>query len=111
MLFRSQICNKVAIIYAGEIVEYGKIEDIYEGERHHPYTVGLFGSIPDITSNAERLTPIDGLMPDPTKPIPGCRFADRCPSCMDICSRKSPGMVNFDGHQIKCFLYESGEEN
>ena len=107
----AQICNKVAIIYAGEIVEYGKIEDIYEGERHHPYTVGLFGSIPDITSNAERLTPIDGLMPDPTKPIPGCRFADRCPSCMDICSRKSPGMVNFDGHQIKCFLYESGEEN
>ena len=107
----AQICNKVAIIYAGEIVEYGKIEDIYEGERHHPYTVGLFGSIPDITSNAERLTPIDGLMPDPTKPIPGCRFADRCPSCMDICSRKSPDMVNFDGHQIKCFLYESGEEN
>lgn len=101
----AQICNKVAIIYAGEIVEYGKIEDIYEGERHHPYTVGLFGSIPDITSNAERLTPIDGLMPDPTKPIPGCRFADRCPHCMDICSRKSPEMENFDGHQIKCFLY------
>ena len=75
----AQICNRVAIIYAGEIVEYGKIEDIYEGEKHHPYTVGLFGSIPDITSNAARLTPIDGLMPDPTKPIPGCRFADRCP--------------------------------
>ncbi len=73
----AQICNRVAIIYAGEIVEYGKIEDIYEGEKHHPYTVGLFGSIPDITSTASRLTPIDGLMPDPTKPIPGCRFADR----------------------------------
>lgn len=59
----AQICNRVAIIYAGEIVEYGKIEDIYEGEKHHPYTVGLFGSIPDITSTASRLTPIDGLMP------------------------------------------------
>ena len=101
----AQICNKVAIIYAGEIVEYGKIEDIYEGEHHHPYTVGLFGSIPDITSTAERLTPIDGLMPDPTKKIPGCRFADRCPHCMEICSKKSPAMANVDGHPIKCFLY------
>ena len=101
----AQICNKVAIIYAGEIVEYGKIEDIYEGKHHHPYTDGLFGSIPDITSTAKRLTPIDGLMPDPTKPIAGCRFADRCPYCMDICNKKSPEMVSVDRHQIKCFLY------
>lgn len=101
----AQICNKVAIIYAGEIVEYGKIEDIYEGEKHHPYTVGLFGSIPDITSDAERLTPIEGLMPDPTMPIPGCRFADRCPHCMEICNTKAPDMADYDGHQIKCFLY------
>ena len=101
----AQICNKVAIIYAGEIVEYGKIENIYEGEHHHPYPVGLFASIPDITSTAKRLTPIDGLMPDPTKKIPGCRFADRCPHCMEICSKKSPAMANVDGHQIKCFLY------
>ena len=106
----AQICNKVAIIYAGEIVEYGKIEDIYEGDRHHPYTVGLFGSIPDITSTAARLTPIDGLMPDPTKPIPGCRFADRCPHCMDICNMKAPDMADFDGHQIKCFLYSQDEK-
>lgn len=107
----AQICNRVAIIYAGEIVEYGKIEDIYEGEKHHPYTVGLFGSIPDITSNASRLTPIDGLMPDPTKPIPGCRFADRCPHCMEICNTKAPDMADFDGHQIKCFLYLQDEKN
>ena len=91
--------------------EYGKIEDIYEGEKHHPYTVGLFGSIPDITSTASRLTPIDGLMPDPTKPIPGCRFADRCPHCMEICNTKAPGMADFDGHQIKCFLYLQDEKN
>lgn len=101
----AQICNKVAIIYAGEIVEYGQIEDIYEGERHHPYTTGLFGSIPDIASDAERLTPIEGLMPDPTKPIPGCRFADRCPHCMEICNTKAPDMADYGGHQIKCFLY------
>ena len=107
----AQICNRVAIIYAGEIVEYGKIEDIYEGEKHHPYTVGLFGSIPDITSTASRLTPIDGLMPDPTKPIPGCRFADRCPHCMEICTTNAPGMADFDGHQIKCFLYLQDDKN
>ena len=101
----AQICSKVAVIYAGEIVEYGKIEDIYEGEHHHPYTVGLFGSIPDISSEADRLTPIDGLMPDPTVKIAGCRFADRCPHCMDICTKQSPDMADLNGHQIKCFLY------
>ncbi len=106
----AQICDTVAIIYAGEIVEYGRIEDIYEGEQHHPYTVGLFGSIPDITSTARRLTPIDGLMPDPSKPLPGCRFADRCPHCMDICKTKAPGIANINGHQIRCFLYETQEQ-
>ena len=101
----AQICSSVAIIYAGEIVEYGKIEDIYEGDKHHPYTVGLFGSIPDITSTAKRLTPIDGLMPDPTKPLPGCRFADRCPHAREICHKKSPEVADLNGHKIKCFLY------
>ena len=101
-------CIKILSEYA---VLRNKLKDIYEGEKHHPYTVGLFGSIPDITSNAARLTPIDGLMPDPTKPIPGCRFADRCPHCMEICNTKAPGMADFDGHQIKCFLYLQDDKN
>ena len=106
----AQVCDKVAIMYAGEIVEYGNLEDIYE-QGEHPYTIGLFGSIPDLDKDTERLSPIAGLMPDPTKPIPGCRFADRCPHCMEICNTKAPGMADFDGHQIKCFLYLQDEKN
>ena len=62
----AETCDDVAIMYAGEIIESGTAEDIYEATEHHPYTVGLFGSIPDMDSKAKRLNPIPGLMPDPT---------------------------------------------
>src|SRR5450756_2134067 len=81
----AEFCDKVAIMYAGEIVEYGTAQDIYEGAVNHPYTEGLFGSIPDIQSNAARLNPIEGLMPDPTNLPFGCKFHPRCPKCMEIC--------------------------
>ncbi|MEE0375095.1 MAG: ABC transporter ATP-binding protein, partial [Lachnospiraceae bacterium] len=74
----AETCDKVGIIYAGETVEYGSLEDIFTGEKHHPYTKGLFGSIPDLEDNERRLHPIEGLMPDPTKLPDGCAFADRC---------------------------------
>ena len=101
----AQVCSSVAIIYAGEIIEIGTVEDIYEGAEHHPYTVGLFGSIPDLTSKTRRLTPIDGLMPDLTELPKGCRFADRCPKCMDRCREEAPGIWTSGSHQIRCHLY------
>ena len=101
----AQICDSVAIMYAGEIIEMGTVEDIFEGERHHPYTVGLFGSIPDLTKKTERLNPIEGLMPDPTALPPGCRFAERCPHCMEICTKTSPQVAVNNAHQIKCHLF------
>lgn len=100
----AQICDSVAIMYAGEIIECGTVEDIFEGKQHHPYTVGLFGSIPDLTLKTRRLNPIDGLMPDPTQLPPGCRFADRCPHCMQICVEESPVVETVGTHQIKCHL-------
>ena len=75
----AQTCDNVAIMYAGEVIEAGTVADVFDGEKHHPYTVGLFGSIPDINSEAERLTPIDGLMPDPANLPEGCKFNPRCP--------------------------------
>ncbi len=66
-------------MYAGEIIEIGTLEDIFEGDNHHPYTVGLFNSIPDMTKVTRRLKPIAGLMPDPTSLPEGCPFAPRCP--------------------------------
>ena len=101
----AQTCDRVAIMYAGEIIEMGTVEDIFEGAEHHPYTVGLFGSIPDLTKKTRRLSPIDGLMPDPTDLPKGCIFHDRCPKCMDVCKEKHPSDTMDNGHMIKCHLY------
>jgi peptide/nickel transport system ATP-binding protein len=94
-------------MYAGEVIETGSAVDIFEGMPHHPYTVGLFGAIPDMTKKTRRLNPIDGLMPDPTSLLPGCRFAERCPRRMDICERRRPSMTSMtETHRIKCHLLE-----
>ena len=103
----AEICDHVAVMYAGQIIENGTAEDIYETDKHHPYTVGLFGSIPDIESKAKRLTPIDGLMPDPSDLRKGCNFSPRCPKCMDICREKEPPTIHIsDTHTIKCHLFD-----
>ena len=102
----AQICNRVAIIYAGEIVEYGKIEDIYEGEKHHPYTVGLLRSMPRVDAEEhERLIPIEGTPVDMLNPPEGCPFAPRCEHAMKICLKKMPPYVDVgDGHRSACWL-------
>ena len=101
----AETCDKVGIMYAGQIVEYGALEDIFTGEKHHPYTVGLFGSIPSLTDHARRLKPIEGLMPDPTIVPQGCPFAPRCASCMEICKHQAPPVWEENGHRICCHLY------
>lgn len=106
----AEICDKVAIMYAGEIIEYGTAEDIYEGKNRHPYTEGLFGSIPDLEVESRRLNPIDGLMPDPTDLPPGCKFHPRCPKCMDICKNAQPPECVEGTHMIRCHLYQDGPE-
>lgn len=101
----AQTCDRVAIMYAGEIIEIGTAEDIFEGKDHHPYTVGLFGSIPDMKKTSKRLSPIEGLMPDPTNLPDGCKFHDRCPKCMEICKTKNPDVFLEGMHSIKCHLF------
>ena len=92
-------------MYAGEIIETGTVEQIFSGDHHHPYTVGLFESIPDLKKKTRRLHPIDGLMPDPTDLPEGCKFHTRCPQCMDICKNKIPSPMEKEGHVICCHLY------
>ncbi len=106
----AQMCNSAAIMYAGEIIEVGSAEDIFESDKHHPYTVGLFGSIPDLKSKAKRLKPIDGLMPDPSRLPEGCHFADRCSHCSERCLKEAPPLYDFGSHKIKCFLFADGAQ-
>ncbi|MEG0090271.1 MAG: ABC transporter ATP-binding protein [Oscillospiraceae bacterium] len=104
----AEVCDKVAIMYAGRIVERGTIEEIYANPRH-PYTIGLFGSIPDLDDDKERLTPIQGLMPDPSNLPKGCAFAPRCPHCTDACLACQPQETKLsDTHFIRCILEEKG---
>ena len=100
----AELCDQVAIMYAGEIIEAGTIEDIFEGGRHHPYTIGLFGSIPNMNESEKRLRPINGLMPDPTNLPEGCKFHDRCPDCMEKCKKEMPPVFTEGTHSIKCHL-------
>ena len=102
----AETCDDVAIMYAGEIIEYGSIEDIYESAIHHPYTIGLFDSIPDLTKKTERLNPIPGLMPDPTVQYSGCPFADRCPKRLDRCETEKPSVYCEGKHLLKCHLFD-----
>ncbi|WRS26287.1 ABC transporter ATP-binding protein [Oscillospiraceae bacterium MB08-C2-2] len=106
----NEFCENVAVMYAGEIIERGRVEDVFLRERNHPYTQGLFNSIPELTSTADRLIPIPGFMADPTNLPVGCKFADRCPRCMDICGQKAPELYTKGSHGIKCYLYSEGGE-
>jgi peptide/nickel transport system ATP-binding protein len=101
----AKTCDDVAVMYAGEIVESGTVEDLFLGRRHHPYTDGLFGSVPSLTSRAARLTPIPGLMPDPSNLPKGCAFEERCAKRMDICLQRHPERATEGTHCILCHLY------
>ena len=105
----AQICDKVAVMYAGEIIESGTVEDIFTDRPHHPYTVGLFGSIPNLEEETDRLAPINGLMPDPTDLPKGCSFSPRCPHCMDICKECAPQSYKNGTHQVACHLMKDKE--
>ena len=99
----ADICDKVAIMYAGQIVEYGNLEDIFN-EYRHPYTEGLFNSIPDIDSEQDMLKVIDGMTPDPTDLPEGCAFHPRCPYAMEECIKRCPELKAIENtHYVRCF--------
>lgn len=102
----SQTCDKVAVMYAGEVVEYGRAEDIFLGKQHHPYTEGLFGSLPELNATAKRLSPINGLMPDPMALPEGCKFHPRCPHCTERCKKEIPAVHQDGEHMIRCHLMD-----
>ena len=102
----AEICDTVAIVYGGRVVEYGTLEDVYNNTRH-PYTEGLFNSLPNLDDRAAKLKPIRGLMPDPTNLPEGCTFCDRCDYATEICKTVKPKRVyRNEEHYVECHLYD-----
>jgi peptide/nickel transport system ATP-binding protein len=107
----AEVCDFVGIMYAGRIVECGTLADIFDNMRH-PYTRGLFDSLPDIENRRAELKPIPGLIPDPMNVPPGCAFHPRCSYARPECSRDLP-QVRWIGetHYVSCHLYNETAEN
>lgn len=104
----AEICDTVSVVYAGRVVEHGTLEDIFDHTKH-PYTLGLFASLPSLESQRGKLKPIRGLMPDPTQLPEGCAFCPRCEAAREICRVKQPPEIYFNKtHYVQCHLY--GEE-
>ena len=97
----AETCDTVAVIYAGKIVEYGTLEDIFDNPKH-PYTTGLFGSLPEVAEGQPRLNSIKGLPPDPTNLPPGCAFWPRCPHATEACKQEIPNLEITPGHFVRC---------
>ena len=104
----AETCDKVAIMYAGEVVEYGTLDQIFN-ETAHPYTKGLFNSLPSLEEDVKRLKPIRGLMPDPANLPEGCRFHPRCPYADQLCQEEAPPVLEMGpGHMVRCHHCRKG---
>ncbi len=106
----SSICQKIAVMYAGKIVEYGLVDEIFY-QPSHEYTKGLLNSLPKLTEEkGEKLIPIEGTPVDMLNPPPGCPFAPRCQSCMKICLREMPPYTHLsENHYSACWLLQKEE--
>ena len=101
----AETCDRVGVVYAGEIVEYGNLRQVFKNPTH-PYTVGLFGSIPSLTDDVDKLYNIPGMPCDPTNLPSGCKFAPRCTHAADVC--RNNGVIPMKdiggGHLCRCIL-------
>ena len=106
----AQNCEYVAIMYAGEIVEQGSLREVFKNGLH-PYTEGLFDSIPKLNEDVDRLKPIEGLMPDPANLPEGCKFHPRCKYAREICQCKAPEEISInENHRVCCHRYGAEKE-
>ncbi len=102
----SETADRVVVMYCGQVVEEAEVRTLFDHPMH-PYTLGLLKSIPRLEDDdSERLYMIKGMVPNPLEMPPGCHFSDRCDSCMDICRKQAPELVDVGGHKVRCFLYE-----
>ncbi len=101
----SELCKNVAVMYAGTIIEYGSVKEVFSHPLH-PYTKGLLGAIPTLDDDKERLTAIPGAVADPYKLPKGCSFGPRCEGCTEECSKSIPQLVKIDdNHFVACWSH------
>ncbi len=106
----AEMCDHCAVMYAGEIVEYGTVEEIFDNPKH-PYTKALYQSIPSLDKDVDRLHVIPGLVCDPSDLPSHCSFYDRCDERCDACKLHDPTPYEvLDGHVVKCLLHQKREE-
>ena len=102
----AEVCDEVAVMYAGRIVERGTLREVFKNTKH-PYTEGLFNSLPNPRDRKAELIPIPGLMPDPANLPEGCAFADRCAYATEACRKARPTLHQFsETHSALCTAYD-----
>ncbi|WP_085522643.1 ABC transporter ATP-binding protein [Tuberibacillus sp. Marseille-P3662] len=104
----AEIADRVIVMYAGEIVEEGDVETIFN-DPQHPYTQGLLASVPDVEQESKELRGIPGTLPGLNERAQGCRFQDRCPFVMDICKDEHPHITEIEQHKTRCWLKEGSD--
>lgn len=109
----AETADRVAVMYAGKIVEYGHVNDIFDNPKH-PYLIGLKRSMPTLETDSDALYAIPGMVPNSTDLPTGCKFAPRCEQCFSRCESAEPPVVQFsskysDQHYARCWLYQSEE--
>ncbi|MCE2502498.1 MAG: ABC transporter ATP-binding protein [Chlorobi bacterium] len=102
----AEVCDRVAVMYAGKVVEYANVDTIFHRPRH-PYTIGLLNSIPRLGEVVEELATIEGIVPPPTQWPIGCHFCTRCQWADDLCWNDEPQLVEIEtGHQVACWYMD-----
>ncbi len=105
----AQMADYVNVMYAGKVVESASVYEIFKNPKH-PYTIGLMGSMPSLNNEGERLSTIEGTVPNPLELPQGCYFADRCSKACDRCRQGQPKTIEVsEGHNVACFLYDEAE--
>jgi peptide/nickel transport system ATP-binding protein len=105
----AELCQVIAVMYAGEVVEYGLVKEVFSNPKHW-YTVGLLHAMPKLAGNRERLVSIPGNVANAQSLPDGCRFHLRCGHCEDQCRIRKPPMMNIGGHYVQCWEYGDGHE-
>ncbi len=106
----AETADHILVLYAGKVVEYGSVKEIFNTPRH-PYTQGLLHSIPPLEEDVDELHTIEGTVPAPGQMPEGCRFSPRCPCARERCKKEQPGVYHVEDAQVSCFMYEGDQDD